>query len=106
MLIHLAYPCGQLTKIGAERDTLLAHGPELATVSCRPAHILGHGEWDKLVGYLKGVDVCFGSGFKLPTSVEKAAKMSMVWVENCALGHIVSDASCRPLARTSPELRP
>jgi hypothetical protein len=79
----------QSSKIAAERATLLAHSPGLATVSCRPAHILGLSEWDKLVGYLKDVDVAFGAGFKLPTSADKAAPMSMVWVENCALGHIV-----------------
>jgi hypothetical protein len=68
----------QRTKIEAERAVLLAHrSGSLATVVCRPAHIIGHPEWDNLAEYLKDVPVCFGTGFKLMGNSTHRALMSM-----------------------------
>jgi nucleoside-diphosphate-sugar epimerase len=90
---YMAHPTNpyQRTKIAAEREVLLAHSRnplELVTIALRPAHIVGHPEWDKLCDYLKGVPVCFGD-VKLVGGPSKGALMSMVWVENCALGHLL-----------------
>jgi len=81
----------QRSKIDADRAVLLANSPELATVVCRPAHIIGHSHWDKLANYLKTQPpVCFGSSVKFWGGASRGSLMSMVWVENCALGHILA----------------
>ena len=59
--------------------------PTLEWVVCHGTR--GHPEEDRLVGYLRDVPVCFGPRLGQP------APMSMVWVENCALGHILAAVS-------------
>lgn len=90
----------QRTKVAAERLVLEANSASMATVSVRPAHIVGDPLEDDL-RFLSGVQACFSEELSLPSlDVQgKSAKMSMVHVENCALLHVLAAAKCRIGAR-------
>ena len=90
---YMAHPENgyQRTKIAAERSVLLAADAKLHTVVVRPAHIYGAPPHDEVGKFVADAPVAFGEGHWLPRwGARGAAIMSMVHVENCALGHVLA----------------
>ena len=74
------------TKIEAEVSVREANGPHLKTVVMRTGHIFGQHGQDCLAGFMGAVPICF----REKCLSGPPAAMSVVHVENCALGHIVA----------------
>jgi len=89
------HPCNlyQKFKIDVEREVLDNNSDDLATVVIRPSHILGNETDDDLNTPISSVNACFGE-IKTVGSHRSSAKMGMVFVENCALAHVVSALRC------------